>query len=86
MQSVTTATCIDRCTAGTDLVPQQAILFSDHVALVMGEQMNHLITRRKPAAGLTHRCRVRWSLLLLIGRLGHKEGITCPPGSVKTPQ
>jgi hypothetical protein len=24
--------------------------------------------------------------LLLIGRLGHKEGITCPPGSVKTPQ
>jgi hypothetical protein len=35
MQSVTTGTCIDRCTAGTDLVPQQAILFSDHVALVV---------------------------------------------------
>ena len=86
MQSVTTGTCIDRCTAGTDLVPQQAILFSDHVALVLREKMNHLITRCEPAAGLTPRCKFVGRCLLLIDRLGHKEGITCPPGSVKTPQ
>ena len=86
MQSVTTEACIDRCTAGTYLVPQQAILFSDHVALVMREKVDHLVTRRKPAAGLTHRCEFVGRCLLLLDRLGHKEGITCPPGSVKTPQ
>jgi hypothetical protein len=35
MQSVTTGARIDRCATGTYLVPQQAILFSDHVALVV---------------------------------------------------
>ena len=86
MLDVTTAACIDSDAAGTDLVPQQSILFSDHVALVVGEQVNHLITRGEPAAGLTHRCKFVDRCLLLIGRLGHKEGITCPPGSVKTPR
>ena len=70
MQSVTTEACIDRCTAGTDLVPQQAILFSDHVALVMREQMNHLITRCEPAAGLTPSLQVRWSLLVADRQIG----------------
>jgi hypothetical protein len=45
-----------------------------------------LITRCEPAAGLTPRCKFVGRCLLLIDRLGHKEGITCPPGSVKTPQ
>jgi hypothetical protein len=86
VQGVTALPRIDGRTARTDLVPKQAILFSDHVALVMREKMNHLITRCEPAAGLTHRCEFVGRCLLLIGRLGHKEGITCPPGSVKTPQ
>jgi hypothetical protein len=85
MQSVTTLPRIDGRTAGAHLVPQQTVLFSDHIALVMREQVNHLVTRGKPTAGLTPRCKFVGCCLLLIDRLGHKEGITCPPGSVKTP-
>jgi hypothetical protein len=86
MQSVTTLPRIDGRTAGAYLVPQQTVLFSDHIALVMREQVDHLVTRCEPAAGLTPRCKFVGRCLLLIDRLGHKEGITCPPGSVKTPQ
>ena len=86
MLDVATTAYIDGGAARARLVPQQSVLFIDHVALMMGEQVGHLVTRRKPTAGLTHRCEFVGRCLLLIGRLGHKEGITCPPGSVKTPQ
>ena len=85
MQGVTTVARINSRATGTDLVPQQAILFSDHFALVMREQVNHLVTRCEPTAGCAPRRKFVDRCLLLIDRLGHKGGITCPPGSVRIP-
>lgn len=85
MLDVATTAYIDSDAAGTRLIPQQSILVTDHVALVVGEQVNHLITRGEPAARFTHRGEFI-DRFLLSGRHGHKGGITCPPESVKTPR
>ena len=77
MLDVATTAYIDSGAAGTRLIPQQSILFTDHVALVMGEQVNHLITRGEPAAGLTHRCEFV-DRLLLIGRLVIRKALLAP--------
>ena len=50
MLDVATTAFIDSDATGTRLIPQQSVLFTDHVALVVGEQVNHLIARGEPAA------------------------------------